>query len=74
MNPDHLATMANQIGAFFETMPDRQQASFDIASHLKRFWTPGMRRALLQQASGGQGVPLSNIVQEALQLHRTMIM
>ncbi|HCE07961.1 MAG TPA: formate dehydrogenase, partial [Oxalobacteraceae bacterium] len=24
---DNLITMANQIGAFFETMPDRRQAS-----------------------------------------------
>ncbi len=26
MNPDTLIKMANQIGAFFEAMPDREQA------------------------------------------------
>ncbi|HPL79530.1 MAG TPA: formate dehydrogenase subunit delta, partial [Burkholderiaceae bacterium] len=33
MNADNLVIMANQIGSFFETMPDRQQALTDIAGH-----------------------------------------
>ena len=44
MNTEHLVKMANQIGSFFSTMPDREQAIADLASHLKRFWEPRMRR------------------------------
>jgi FdhD protein len=43
MNPDHLIRMANQIGAFFEAMPDREQAVKDVADHLRRTWDPRMR-------------------------------
>ena len=45
MNIEHLVKMANQIGSFFSTMPDRDQAIADLASHLKRFWEPRMRKA-----------------------------
>lgn len=40
MNPTNLIKMANQIGAFFEAMPDRQQAVRDVASHITRSWEP----------------------------------
>ena len=46
MKLDKLIRMANQIGAFFEAMPDREQAVKDIASHLRRTWDPRMRRQL----------------------------
>ncbi len=74
MNVDSLVTMANQIGAFFETMPDRQQALMDIAAHLKRFWEPRMRRALLQYVDEHGGTQLNGIVLQALQMHRTSIL
>ena len=47
MDVNNLIRMANQIGEFFESMPDRTQALEDIASHIKRFWEPRMRRAIL---------------------------
>jgi len=47
MHIDNLIKMANQIGSFFSTMPDHEQAVTDLASHLKRFWDPRMRKALL---------------------------
>ncbi|WDD93358.1 formate dehydrogenase subunit delta [Burkholderia sp. FERM BP-3421] len=47
MNRAQLATMANQIGAFFASMPDHDEALAGIADHLRRFWEPRMRRALL---------------------------
>lgn len=74
MNADNLVTMANQIGAFFETMPDRQQALTDIAGHLKRFWEPRMRRSLLQHVDDQAGVQLKAIVLEAVRLHRSAIL
>lgn len=74
MNVDSLVTMANQIGAFFETMPDRQQALTDIAAHLKRFWEPRMRRSLLQYVDEHGGMQLKDIVLEAVQMHRASIL
>lgn len=74
MNADNLVTMANQIGTFFETMPDREQALTDIAGHLKRFWEPRMRRSLLQHVDEHGGVQLKAIVLEALRTHRASVL
>lgn len=68
MNIEHLAAMANQIGTFFASMPDREQALADIALHLKRFWAPPMRTQLLDAVARG-AAPLDPIVQEALAWH-----
>lgn len=70
---DTLVTMANQIGAFFETMPDRQQALLDIAEHLKRFWEPRMRRALMDHIEQQDGAGLTEIVRTALRVNRTSL-
>lgn len=56
MKPEYLATMANEIGAFFAATPDREQAARDIANHLKRYWDPRMRRQIVAQyRQGGEG-------------------
>ncbi|BDB23258.1 formate dehydrogenase subunit delta [Cupriavidus sp. P-10] len=73
MNVENLITMANQIGCFFEAMPDREEAVSDIAGHIKRFWEPRMRRALLGHVDGESGVGLDAIVQEALARHRSVL-
>jgi len=39
--------MANQIGEFFEAMPDRDEALLGISVHLHNFWEPRMRSQLL---------------------------
>ena len=65
MDVHNLVRMANRIGDFFEAMPDRQEALEGIANHIKRFWEPRMRRAILAHlATGGEG--LSDIVREAI--------
>ena len=43
-----LITMANQIGAFFKSYPDREQATKDIAGHLNKFWPPVMRKQIVK--------------------------
>ena len=69
MNVEHLVKMANQIGAFFEAMPDRAEAVAGVANHLKRTWEPRMRAGLLAHVDhGGNG--LTEIVREALAAHR----
>ena len=73
MNTDHLVHMANRIGEFFQAMPDHAEAMDGIATHLKRFWEPRMRRELaahLDQRGGGGLMPL---VHEALTLHRSVL-
>ena len=47
MHVDQLIRMVNQMGSFFEAMPDRGEALHDLAQHLQRFWEPRMRRELL---------------------------
>lgn len=67
MNVEHLIEMANQIGEFFESMPDHDEALSGIAGHIRRFWEPRMRRAILaaldDPAASGT---MSPIVREAL--------
>ncbi|KAF1038534.1 MAG: hypothetical protein GAK35_03781 [Herbaspirillum frisingense] len=69
MNTEHLIKMANQIGSFFSTMPDREQAVTDLASHLKRFWEPRMRKAFLAHIEQTQGEGVDPIVLEAVHKH-----
>jgi formate dehydrogenase subunit delta len=66
--------MANQIGSFFETMPNREEALTDIAGHIKRFWEPRMRRALLEYFDQHGGADLKEIVLEALRSRREAIL
>jgi formate dehydrogenase subunit delta len=70
VNIDQLVHMANQIGAIFESEPDQEEAANAVASHLKRFWDPRMRREILRYAEdqGGQG--LKEIVSRAIKLNR----
>ena len=68
MNPDKLIKMANQIGAFFEAMPNREQAAKDIAAHIQRNWEPRMRAALLQHISDCGNAELSPLVRDAMPL------
>ena len=69
MTTDKLIKMANQIGAFFEAMPDRSQAMLDIATHIQKNWDPQMRAALLVRLDAGtEG--LTPIVRDAVKAHR----
>lgn len=69
MQIDTLVHMANQIGQFFEAMPDREEALAGIGQHLHRFWEPRMRRELLAHVDTG-GAGLMPLVLEAIGRHR----
>ncbi len=72
MDIQHLVKMANQIGQFFEAEPDREQAILDIGTHLKRFWDPRMRAAILaHNDQGGDG--LKEIVALAIKSQRELL-
>ncbi|MGF6599222.1 formate dehydrogenase subunit delta [Paraburkholderia sp. GAS448] len=72
MDKDNLVDMANRIGDFFESMPDHEEALTGIADHIRRFWEPRMRRALLValDTPGATQVEMSAIVREAVLKHR----
>jgi len=57
MNTDQLVKMVNEIGAFFAGESAAGQAPRDIATHLRRFWDPRMRREIIAHlAKGGAGL------------------
>jgi formate dehydrogenase subunit delta len=65
MRIERLVTMANDIGAFFGSDPDRTAAATNIAAHLKRFWDPRMRREIVAHYRAG-GTGLEPIVRDAV--------
>ncbi|MEQ1685073.1 MAG: formate dehydrogenase subunit delta [Burkholderiaceae bacterium] len=73
MHTDSLIRMANQIGTFFEAMPDRAEALEGVAMHIKRFWEPRMRRALLTHVDEAGTAELNVMVAEAISLHRAVL-
>lgn len=67
MHNDYLVRMANDIGKFFASDPDEQEAVRNVFSHIKRFWDPRMRAQIIAyHRSGGEG--LSDIVAKAVQV------
>lgn len=73
MDIDNLVRMANRIGEFFAPMPDRAEALAGIATHLKKFWEPRMRREILAHVDERDGAGLLPIVAEAIRLHREQL-
>lgn len=56
MSPDRLIHMANQIGKFFQSQ-GRDRAVPGIADHIRKFWDPRMRSAILAHLdAGGKGL------------------
>ena len=67
MDNEHLINMANQIGAFFASMPDHDEALAGIADHIRLFWEPRMRRVILASLdTPDAAASMSPIVREAL--------
>jgi formate dehydrogenase subunit delta len=68
---EHLVHMANDIGHFFSANPDHDAAVRAISNHIKSFWTPKMRKKLIEEiASGCEGgdEELEDLPREALRL------
>lgn len=51
MKTDKLVRMANQIAANFD-VGDEAKAVAGTADHLRRYWTPDMRKAIIAHAEG----------------------
>ena len=64
MTQDRMVTMANQIATFFRSYP-HEEAVEGVATHIRQFWDPRMRRTLLAHVeAGGEG--LETLVLEAV--------
>lgn len=75
---DNLILMANRIGSFFEAQPNREESLAGIASHIRNFWEPRMRNAMLefleQHPDGSNGThTLTPITLEAIERHKTQL-
>lgn len=75
MDIEKLVRMANQIGTFFEAMPDHAEAVEGIALHIQKFWEPRMRREFLGALDAGHAetAALLPIVKEAVQGRRAAL-
>ena len=65
MNIERLVRMANDIGNFFKAESDHAVAVDGVASHLKRFWDPRMRKEIVAYVDEG-GSELMELVREAV--------
>lgn len=67
MRIERLIAMANDIGAFFNADPHKDEAARNVANHLKRFWEPRMRREIVAHYRDG-GAGLDDLVRSAIAL------
>lgn len=65
MSPERLVYMANQIGIYFASQPHEGSVA-NIADHLRKFWDPRMRTAILAHLDQG-GAGLDPMVLKAVQ-------
>ncbi|MGX2040795.1 formate dehydrogenase subunit delta [Methylocaldum sp. MU1018] len=57
MNIENLVKMANDIGNFFSAESDIEVATQSIAEHIRKFWDPRMRQAIIaHNQKGGAGL------------------
>jgi formate dehydrogenase subunit delta len=70
MNADKLVQMANQIASFFAAEPQRETALDGVATHLRKFWDPRMRRELLARFDRDGALGMHELVAEAIRAHR----
>ena len=68
MSADRLIYMANQIGKFFSSQGG-DKAVPGIAEHIRKFWDPRMRAAILKHLETG-GAGLEPEVRDALEALR----
>lgn len=57
MDIENLVKMANDIGNFFSSEPDRELAVQGIYDHIQKFWDPRMRNSIISYIEqGGSGL------------------
>ena len=66
MDVGNLVIMANRIGDFFESMPNRKEAKHELALHISKFWEPRMRELIISKVDDSSTQSLHGIVREAI--------
>lgn len=66
MDENKLIRMANQIGQFFQSMPDHSEAITGLVNHIRSSWEPRMRAAFKHHIETCGDEQLLPIVKEAL--------
>jgi formate dehydrogenase subunit delta len=57
MDVELLVTMANDVAAFFHAAASPDEAARSVATHLRRYWEPRMRRQIIEYlGAGGAGL------------------
>ena len=67
MHIETLVRMANDIGAFFASEPDKDEAAREVLGHIKRYWDPRMRLQIAEYYDTG-ALGLSGPVREAIRM------
>jgi formate dehydrogenase subunit delta len=69
MSPDKLVYMANQIGKFFASQgrDDEAKAVEGIATHLRKFWDPRMRKEIIAKVEAGEATGLDPLPRRAVE-------
>jgi formate dehydrogenase subunit delta len=70
MNIDLLIKMANQISEFFQGTTEPAQAAADVATHLRRYWDPRMRKQIIAYCEERHGAGLTSTAIAGVQLLR----
>lgn len=65
MKIERLVKMANDIGNFFNSEPDKGLAADGIKNHILRSWDPRMRTAIIAYCQE-DGAELSDVVKQAI--------
>lgn len=73
MDTSNLIHMANRIGQFFQSMPDHGEAVDGVVTHIRKFWEPRMRQALLAHADAQGTEGMHPLVAEAVRERREQI-
>jgi formate dehydrogenase subunit delta len=68
MHIDYLVRMANDIGAFFASEPDKAAAAASIHLHLKRYWDPRMKTQIIAHYNDTDGAGMEGPVLAAVKL------
>ena len=71
MRADRLVTMANDIGHFFNSEPDKNEAAKSVATHITRYWDPRMRREIVAHYREAGGAGLDPLPRSAIALLAT---
>ena len=74
MDIANLIHMANRIADFHASWPDHQAAVDATAEHIRKFWAPRMRSAILEALGQAHTPALHPLALEALQQHRDDLM